>query len=312
MKIAIMGAGGVGAYYGGLLAQAGHDVVFIARGAHLLALREKGLRVNSVLGSFNLSAVRATDDPSEAGAADLVIVATKTYHTEEAARAIRPMITPGTVVVSLQNGVDAAERIGTVVGKDHVMGGATWLSAAIEAPGVIGQYSQFRRIVLGELDGRITSRAEAVAEAFRPTPAKVELVTGISQVLWTKFVFISAISALGGLTRVTLGAYRQVPEARAALVEAMSEVAAVARARGVDMERDIVSKTLAFIDSADPDIKPSMQRDIEAGRVSELESMIGVVVNLGRELGVPTPVMQFAYAVLEPSYLMARNAVPGQ
>jgi 2-dehydropantoate 2-reductase len=151
-----------------------------------------------------------------------------------------------------------------------------------------------------------------VAQAFRPTPAQVELVTSISQVLWTKFVFISAISALGGLTRVTLGAYRQVPEARAALVEAMSEVAAVARARGVDMERDIVSKTLAFIDSADPDIKPSMQRDIEAGRVSELESMIGVVVNLGRELGVPTPVMQFAYAVIEPSYLMARNAAPAQ
>lgn len=308
MKIAVMGAGGVGAYYGGLLAKAGHDVVFIARGAHLQALREKGLQVKSVLGGFTVSPVRATDDPSEAGVVDLVIVATKTYHTDEAAGAIRPMISPRTVVVSLQNGVDAAERIGAVVGKDRVMGGATWLSAAIESPGVIGQYSQFRRVVLGELDGRLTSRAEAVAEAFRATPAKVELVTNISQVLWTKFVFISAVSALGGLTRVTLGAYRQVPEARAFLVEAMSEVAAVARARGVVMENDIVQKTLAFIDSADPDIKPSMQRDIEAGRVSELESMIGIVVKLGRELGVPTPVMRFSYAVLEPGYLTARNA----
>ena len=310
MKIAIMGAGGVGAYYGGLLAQAGHEVVFIARGAHLLALRERGLQVNSVLGDFSLSPVRATEDPSEGGSADLVIVTTKTYHTDEAARAIGPMITPGTVVMSLQNGVDAAERIGAVVGKDHLLGGATWLSAAIEAPGVIGQYSQFRRIVLGELDGRITARAEAVAEAFRTTPATVELVSNISQVLWTKFLFISAISALGGLTRVTLGAYRQVPEARSVLVEAMSEVLAVARARGVDMEKEIVSKTLAFIDAADPDIKPSMQRDIEAGRVSELESMIGVVVKLGAELGVPTPVMRFAYAALEPAYLLARNAAP--
>ena len=308
MKIAIMGAGGVGAYYGGLLAQAGHEVVLIARGAPLLALRERGLRVHSVLGDFTVSPVRATDDPSVAGPADLVIVATKTYHTDEAAQAIRPMITPGTVVISLQNGVDATERIGKVIGKDHLLGGATWLSAAIEAPGVIGQYSQFRRIVLGELDGRITTRAEAVAEAFRTTPATVELVSNISQVLWTKFVFISALSALGGLTRVAVGAYRQVPEARALLVEAMSEVAAVAQARGVDMESDIVSKTLAFIDSADPDIKPSIQRDIESGRVSELESMIGVVVRLGRELGVPTPVMRFAYAVLEPAYLMARNA----
>jgi 2-dehydropantoate 2-reductase len=311
MKIAIMGAGGVGGYYGGLLAQAGHEVIFIARGAHLLALREKGLQVKSVLGDFAVSPVRATDDPSEVGAAELVIVATKTYHTDEAARAIRPMIAPGTLVISLQNGVDAAERIGAVIGKDHLLGGATWLSTAVEAPGVIGQYSQFRRIVLGELDGRITSRAEALAEALRATPTTVELVTNITQVLWTKFVFISALSALGGLTRVALGAYRQVPEARAVLVEAMSEVAGVARARGVDMESDIVSKTLAFIDSADPEIKPSMQRDIEAGRVSELESMVGVVVRLGRELGVPTPVMRFAYAALEPAYLMARNAGTG-
>jgi 2-dehydropantoate 2-reductase len=311
MKIAIMGVGGVGGYYGGLLAQAGHELVFIARGAHLLALRERGLRVKSVLGDFVVSPVRATDDPSEIGAADLVVVTTKTYHTDEAARAILPLIAPGTVVVSLQNGVDAAERIAAVVGKDHVLGGATWLSAAVEAPGMISHYSQFRRIVLGELDGRITPRAEALAEAFRATPAAVELVTNITQVLWTKFVFISAVSALGALTRVTLGTFRQVPEARAVLVEVMSEVAAVARARGVDLESDTVSKTLAFIDSADPGIKPSMQRDIEAGRMSELESMIGVVVKLGSELGVPTPVMRFTFAVLEPAYLMAKNPTAG-
>lgn len=306
MKIAVMGVGGVGGYYGGLLLQAGHDVVFVARGEHLLAIREKGLKVKSVFGDFSVSPAQATDDPSEVGAADLIIVATKTYHTDEAARAIQPMIAPGTVVMSLQNGVDAADRIGAVIGKDHVLGGATWLSAAIEAPGVIGQYSRFRRIVLGELDGRITARAEAVAEAFRATPATVEVVSNISRVLWTKFVFISAVSALGGLTRVTLGDFRQVTEARAVLTEAMSEVVAVARARGVDLEGDIIPKTLAFIDNAAPDLKPSMQRDIEAGRLSELESMIGVVVNMGRELAVPTPVMRFTYAVLEPSYLLSK------
>lgn len=309
MKIAMMGAGGVGGYYGGLLSLAGHDVTFIARGAHLKALGEKGLVVHSVLGDFSLSQVRATSKPDEVGLVDLVIIATKTYHTDEAAQAIKPMIGPNTSVISFQNGVDAVERIGAVIGKEHMLGGATWLSASVEAPGIIGQYSQFRRIVLGEMDGRITPRAEAAAEAFRTTPATVELVHNIEQVLWTKFVFISAISALGSLTRVSLGAFRQVPEARALLVEAISEVSAVARAKGVSLERDITEKTLAFIDSAAPDIKPSMQRDIEAGRVSELESMIGVVVKLGSEQSVPTPFMRFAYAALEPAYLLARNPV---
>lgn len=305
MKIAIMGAGGVGGYYGGLLAASGQEVIFVARGAHLKALREKGLRVKSVLGDFCVSPVQATDNPADVGVVDLVIVATKTYHTDEAALAIKPMIGPRSSVISFQNGVDAVERIGAVVGKDHMLGGATWLSAAIEAPGVISQYSQFRRIVLGEPGGRITTRAEAVAGVLRTTPASIELVPHIEQVLWTKFVFISAISVLGSLTRVSLGAFRQLPEARALLTEAISEVVAVARAKGVTLEKDILERTLAFIDSAAPDIKPSMQRDIEAGRVSELDSMIGVVVRLGRELDVHTPVMGFTYAVLKPGHIIA-------
>ncbi len=149
MRIAIMGSGGVGGYYGGLLATAGQDVVFIARGAHLEVIREKGLQVKSVHGDFTVSPARATDHPGEVGPVDLVIVATKTYRTDEAAQAIRPMIGPNTVVISFQNGIDAAERIGSAVGMEHVLGGATWLSAAIEALGKIGQYSQFRRIALG-------------------------------------------------------------------------------------------------------------------------------------------------------------------
>lgn len=309
MKIGIMGSGGVGGYYGGLLLRAGHDVTLIARGDHLNALCENGLVIKSVFGDFVVAPVRATSDPSEAGVVDLVIVATKTYHTEEAASAAKPMIGPDTSVVSFQNGVDAVERIGSVIGKDHMLGGATWLSAAIEAPGIIGQYSRFRRVVIGELDGRISPRAEVVAEAFRSASVDVELVDNIGQVLWTKFVFISAVSALGSLTRVALGAFRQVPEARALLAQAISEVSAVAHAKGIPLEPDIAEKTLAFIDSAAPEIKPSMQRDIEAGRMSELESMIGVVVKLGRKLGVPTPFMRFAYAVLKPAYLCVRNPI---
>jgi 2-dehydropantoate 2-reductase len=305
MKIAIMGSGGVGGYYGGLLAKAGQELTFIARGAHLQAIRDKGLHVKSVHGDFTVSPVKATDRPGEIGAVDLVLVATKTYHTDEAAQAIKPLIGDNTVVISLQNGIDAAERIGSAVGMERMLGGATWLSAAIEAPGRIGQYSQFRRIALGELDGRITPRAQAVASAFATTPAVVELVPNIRQMLWTKFVFISAISALGGLTRVSMGEYRHVPEAREVLAQAMAEVAAVAQACGVALDADIVAKTLSFIDAAAPDMRPSMQRDLEAGRMSELESLIGVVVRLGRERGVPTPVMRLAYALLKPAHLKA-------
>ena len=308
MHIAIMGSGGVGGYYGGLLAAAGQEVTFIARGAHLEAIRDKGLQIKSVHGDFAVSPAKATDRPGQIGPVDLVIVATKTYHTDEAARAIKPLIGSGTVVISLQNGIDAAERIEPVVGMEHIIGGATWLSAALEAPGRIGQYSQFRRIVLGELDGRSTPRAQAIASVLATTPAVIELVPNIRQVLWTKFVFIAAISALGGLTRVAIGEYRQVPEAREVLAEAMAEVVAVAKASGVSLDADIIAKTLAFIDASAPDIRPSMQRDLEAGRTSELESLIGVVVRMGKQHGVPTPVMRLAYALLKPAHLKATTA----
>jgi len=305
MKIAIMGSGGVGGYYGGLLAQVGHEVTFIARGAHLAAMRENGLRVKSVLGDFHVTPVRATDAPAEIGAVDLVLVATKSYHTDDAARAILPVIGADTLVLPLQNGIDAAERIGAVVGMQHMLGGATWISAAIEAPGVIGHYSQFRRIVLGELDGQLTPRLQAVYAVLQETGALVEISNNIRKVLWTKFVFIAAVSALGSLTRVSFGEYRSVPEARALLQQAIAEIAAVGRACGIDLDSDVEQKTLTFIDNSDPNIRPSMQRDVEAGRLSELESMIGVLVRLGSETRVATPLMTVAYGVLRPGYLKA-------
>jgi len=302
-----MGTGGVGGYYGGLLARNGLDVAFIARGAHLQSLREKGLQVKSVHGDFNVSPVTATDKPFEIGQVDLVIVATKTYHTDDAARMIMPMIGPDTVIVSLQNGVDAAERIGAIVGMEHLLGGATWLSAAIEAPGVIGQYSQFRRIVIGEFNGQISERARKIYGALNTTGATIELVENITQILWSKFVFIAPVCALGSLTRVTFGEYRDVPEARAVLTDALNEMTSVARAKGVLLSPDIVTKTLEFIDSSAPGIKPSMQRDFESGNISELEAMVGIVVRLGIELGVPTPVMRFAYGMLKPADLKAQG-----
>ncbi len=307
MQIAIMGAGGVGGYYGGLLARSGQAVTFIARGAHLQALRRSGLRVKSVHGDFVVAPAHATDNPAEVGPVDFILFTPKTYHTESAAQAIKPLIGPETVILSLQNGIDAAARLGALVGPEHLLGGATWLSAAIEAPGVIGQYSQFRRIVVGELDGTLTPRLGQIAETLAAAGLTVETSDNIAQVLWTKFVFIAAISALGGLTRVNCGAYREVPEARAVLTEAMGEVAAVARAQGIELAGDIVARTLEFLDNSPPDMKPSMQRDLEAGRPSELESMIGIVARLGQQQQVPTPVMRLAYGLLKPAHLQARG-----
>jgi 2-dehydropantoate 2-reductase len=307
VKIAIMGTGGVGGYYGALLAKSGHEVTFIARGEHLEAIRKNGLAIKSVLGDFLIRPALATDNPADAGPAEVVIFASKTYHIDDAARAIMPMIGPDTVVIPFQNGVDAADRIGAVIGHEHVAGGVTWLSAAIEAPGVIGQYSQFRRIVIGEFDGRPTARVNAVCEALKGAGATVEQVDNIVQVLWTKFVFISAISALGALTRVTIGEYRSVPETRAVLIDALNETFAVAQAKGVSLEAGLIDKTIEFIDGAPPDMKPSMQRDIESGRRCELESMIGIVVRLGEELHVPTPVMHQTYAAIKPGEVKLGN-----
>ncbi len=308
MRIAIMGTGGVGGYYGGLLSQKGQEVIFIARGAHLQAMRAKGLHVKSVHGDFLVSPAQATADPAEVGPVDLILFTTKTYHTDVAAQAIKPLVGKETVVVPLQNGIDAAERIGAYVGREHLVGGVTWLSAAIEAPGVIGQYSQFRRVVLGEFDGKMTARLKTIYETLQATGIAVELSDDILKVLWTKFVFISSASALGSLTRATIGEYRQVPETREVLTEALREVAAVAQARGVTLEEDLVAKTLEFIDNAAPDMKTSMQRDVEAGRPSELESMIGVVPRLGRQTGVSTPVLRLAYAVLKPGNLKVQGS----
>ena len=309
MRIAIVGSGGLGGYYGGLLARTGHEVTFIARGAHLAALREKGLQVISVHGDFHVAPVRATADPAEAGPVDLVLVCVKTTAIDTAAKAARAMVGPDTVVMGLQNGIDAAERIGAAVGMDHVLGAVTWIAANIEAPGVIRQLSTFRRIVLGELDGRDTPRLQRTVEALRRMGITIEPTGAIRKVMWTKFVFIAGFSGVGTVARLEVGGYRSVPETRAMMTRMMREVEALARAAGVDLDRDVVDQALAVIDGAAPAMKASMQRDVEAGRPSELESMIGVITRKGRELGVATPTADLVYAALLPLELNAqRNA----
>jgi 2-dehydropantoate 2-reductase len=308
MKILIMGTGGVGGYYGGLLANQGNEVTFIARGDHLAAIRKNGLKVKSIHGDFHISPANATDDPSEVGPVDLILFCVKTYHTDEAAEAIRLAIGPQTVVLSLQNGVDSAERIGNVIGLEHVVGGATWLSSAMEAPGVIKQISQFRRIVFGEVTGGRSERIQSIFGVLNPTGIVVEISENIQKILWTKFVFISAVSSIGSLTRLPMGEYRAVPETRLLVSSIMHEVEAVARAQGIALDEDVVPKALEFMENSGPHIKPSMQLDVESGRRTELESMVGVIGRKGRQLNVPTPVADFVYGSLLPIELKARNA----
>lgn len=302
-----MGTGGVGGYYGGLLAQQSNDVTFIARGAHLYAIRHEGLKVYSVHGDFHIFPAHATDEPINVGPVDLILFCVKTYNTDEAAQAIRAAVGAKTVVLSLQNGVDAAERIGKVLGPEHVIGGATWLSSAVEAPGVIRQISQFRRIVFGELAGGRSERIPTIFEVLNSTGITVEISENIQKVLWTKFVFISAVSSIGSLARLPMGDYRSIPEARDLLSSIMREVEALALAQGVALDRDVVQKSLEFIDNSGPHIKPSMQLDVESGRRTELESMVGVIARKGRELGVPTPVADFVYGSLLPVEMKARG-----
>jgi 2-dehydropantoate 2-reductase len=300
MKIAIMGSGGIGGYYGGLLARAGHAVTFIARGAHLASIQTNGLQVKSVHGDFLVKPAQATDNPIEIRPVDLVLFCVKTPSTEQAVQVIRPIIAPHTVVMSLQNGIDAAERIGAIIGMQHMLGAATWISSAIESPGVVRHFSQFRRIAFGELDGQATQRAEAVLEALQSSGATVELSADIRKVLWTKFVFIAAVSAAGSLTRLEMGDYRAVPETRTLLTAIMREIEALARSQNITLDADVVEKSLAFIDASAPSIKPSMQRDIETGHISELEAIIGIIGRKGRELSVLTPATDFVYAALLP------------
>ncbi len=307
MKILIMGTGGVGGYYGGLLAQKGNEVHFISRGAHLYALRHEGLKVKSVHGDFTISPVNAVEDPAKVEPVDLILFCVKTYNTDEAAEAIRPAVGPQTVVMSVQNGIDAAERIGKIVGLEHVIGGATWLSSAVETPGIIKQISQFRRIVLGELGGGRSERIQSIYEVLNNTGITVEISENIQKILWTKFVFIAAVSGIGSLNRLPMGDYRSVPEARSLLSSIMLEVEALAYAQGVMLDPDVVQKSLEFVDNAAPHIKPSMQLDVESGHRTELESMVGVIWRKGRELSVPTPVADFVYASLLPIELKARN-----
>jgi len=307
MRIAVIGAGAVGGYFGGRLAQSGSDVHFVARGRQLEALRRDGLRVDSPKGDFSLPDVRASAAFSEIGPVDLVIVAVKAWQVAEVAGALVPLVGERTAILPLQNGVEADGQIAAVHGA-HVLGGLARIISMLVAPGHVRHLGAEPFVALSELDDRRTPRVESIAEVLREAGIGVEIPPDIRVAIWEKFLFICSVSGVGAVTRAPIGILRSRPETRALLEEAMREIRAVGLARGVAIPADAVERTLAFIDGLPPDGTASMQRDIMEGRPSELESQNGAVVRLGRAAGVPTPLNRFLYHTLLPMEARARAA----
>ena len=307
MRIAIYGTGGVGGYFGGRLAQAGEEVIFIARGAHLEAIRTHGLKVKSIKGDFHIQPAQASDDPAQVGVVDAVLLGVKAWQVPEAAQALRPLLAEHSFVVPLQNGVEAPEQLAAVLGKAHVLGGMCQISARLAAPGEIHHLGIEPYIAFGELDGKPSPRVESLHQAFTRAGVNAAAPADILAAMWNKFMFIASISGIGAVTRAPVGVVRSLPETRTLLLRALQEVQAVARARGVSLPQDAVEQRLAFIDSLPAGVLTSMQRDIADGRPSELESQNGAVVRMGRQAGVPTPVHDFLYACLLPQEKRARG-----
>ena len=310
MRIAVFGTGGVGGYFGGRLAEAGESVVFIARGPHLEALRRDGLHVASVAGDFAVRPAEATDDPQAAGPVDVVIVAVKAWQVSEAARSMRPLLGSETFVLPLQNGVEAADELAAEVGPERVIGGLCRLVAFVEAPGRIRHAGVAPQIAFGELNGARSGRVTTLRQAFEKARGlSVATPDDIVAALWEKFLFIAPYSGVGAVTGKPAGLFRDVPETRSLLRDAMAEVVALARARGVGLSEDIVERSLAYVDTLPADATSSMQRDLLQGRPSELEHQNGAVVRLARESGVAVPANQFLYASLKPAEVAARGEV---
>ena len=311
MRIAVFGAGGVGGYFGGRLALAGNDVSFIARGRHLEAMRSGGLRVDSIKGDFHLFPVSATDDPSQVGVVDAVLVAVKAWQVPEAARSMKPLVGPETVVLPLENGVEAPSQLAEELGRDHVLGGMCQIISFIAEPGHIKHTGVEPHIALGELDNRRSERVLKLHKTLVDAGISAEIPDDIVARMWEKFVFIASVSGMGAVTRASIGALREYPGTREMLFRAIEEMVEVAKALGVRLRGDIVERTMAFVDSLPYSSTASMQRDIMAGRPSELESQNGAVVRFGRKVGVETPVHSFIYNSLILSEMKARGMLAG-
>lgn len=308
MRFAIMGSGGLGGFYGGLLARAGEDVTFIARGAHLQAIRAHGLAVKSqAFGDFLVSAL-ATDDPRIVGPVDLVLVAVKTYDLDRAAEQMRPLIGPSTVVLPLQNGIDATDRVARTIGTESVLTGVAYVLSRVEAPGMIRHTAQ-SRIVLGEPDGAPSPRVELIADALRRAGIACETPDDIRVPLWEKFILLAGTGGVMAVMRLPFGPLRDCAEAGVLFRGVMDEAGAVGRACGVRLSQDIAHQHWEMILGLPPTGHGSMLHDLKMGRRLELESLNGTVVRLGREMEVSTPLNFAVYASLK-AYADGPPALP--
>lgn len=308
MRICVYGTGAVGGYFGGRLAEHGEEVVFIARGRTLEALRSVGLHVQSPLGDISLPRVRAVDDPVAVGPVDLVLVAVKAWQVPEVAPALVPLIGPESRVLPLENGVEAADQLAAVVGRPAVLDGLCRILAHVESPGRVVHAGAEPYVALGRRGEAPDAEVEAIAAALRKPGITVETPPDVLAAVWKKFVFIAAVGSLGAVVRQPIGLLREAPETRRLLGVLLSEVMAVGRGHGVSLPDGLEAGILAFIDGLPYDSTASMQRDVMAGRPSELDSQTGAVVRLGQAVGVPTPVYAVLYDLLAPLERLARGS----
>lgn len=307
MRIAIYGTGGVGGYFGARLAQAGEDVVFFARGAHLHALREHGLRVETPEGAVVINPVLASDDPSQVDPVDCIFLCVKTWQVAEAARAVTPLLHAETFVLPLQNGVDAPAEAARVLGDERVLGGLCGTISQIASPGVIQSLGPFNFVKFGELDGRTSARVDNLLGAFNRANVQAEVPESIVSAMWEKFLFVVPFGGLGAVTRAPIGVLRSQPETRHMLESAIREVLVVGQTRGVALSDDSVDRAMGLVDALPERGTTSLQRDIASGKPSELAAWSGAVVRLGREANVATPLHEFFWNCLLPLERRARG-----
>jgi 2-dehydropantoate 2-reductase len=299
MRIAVLGAGAVGGFYGAKLARAGHDVSFVARGRNLEAIRSDGLRVQTPPGDFVVFP-KVEQDPARIGAVELAIVAVKTYSNPEALPLLAPLVGPGSLVLTLQNGVDSAAEVAAVVGEEHVLAGATYIAVSLEAPGCVLHIGKAQRIVFGEAFGAqaITERARRVESALLGAEIDAQAVADTASTLWEKLVYLAPLAGFSGAARLPIGPLRDGPEFREAVLRAMREVEAVGRAAGAQLPAGIAEQKLAALEAAPPTMRSSLMMDVVAGRPTEADAILGGVVRRARKAGIDTPVMQALLAVL--------------
>jgi 2-dehydropantoate 2-reductase len=307
MKIVILGSGGVGGYFGGRLAAAGSDVTFVARGAHLAALRRNGLKITSTRGNLHIPQIKTAETIGEIETADLVLVAVKLWDTESVSASLKPIAERGAAIISFQNGVQKDDVLRKYVPAGSVMGGVSYIAAAISEPGVIGHTGTMQRLVFGEYGGRKSARGEAFLAACQKANIDAELSDAIERLIWEKFVFLVGLSGMTSKFGTPIGPIRENPEKRAMLLETMREVVATGRAKGVPMRPDFAEDRLAFCDTIPATMTSSMQVDLDRGNRLELPWLSGAVVDLGARLGVPTPANTAIVEALTP-YVQGRKS----